>query len=65
MPFCNNEKYQKLQRTYPVIRLFSVTVKETDYTNAKKKQEAYINGYWGELVGFTSNLFVSAFKTNP
>ena len=28
-------------------------------------QEAYINGYWDELVSFTRNLFNSTFKTNP
>ena len=28
-------------------------------------QEAYIHGYWDELVDFTRNLFNSAFKTNP
>ena len=28
-------------------------------------QEAYVNGYWDELVGFTRSLFNSTFKTNP
>lgn len=28
-------------------------------------QEAYVDGYWGELVGFTRSLFNSSFKTNP
>ena len=28
-------------------------------------QEAYIDGYWDELVAFTRNLFNSTFKTNP
>ena len=28
-------------------------------------QEAYINGYWDELVTFTRSLFNSTFKTNP
>ncbi len=28
-------------------------------------QEAYINGYWEELVGFTRSMFNSTFKTNP
>ncbi|MCI8376700.1 MAG: AAA family ATPase [Lachnospiraceae bacterium] len=28
-------------------------------------QEAYVNGYWEELVSFTSSLFNSTFKTNP
>ena len=28
-------------------------------------QEAYVNGYWHELVSFTRSLFNSTFKTNP
>ena len=28
-------------------------------------QEAYVNGYWEELGGFTRSLFNSTFKTNP
>ena len=28
-------------------------------------QEAYVNGYWEELVAFTKSLFNSTFKTNP
>lgn len=28
-------------------------------------QEAYVNGYWDELVNFTRNLFNATFKTNP
>ncbi|SFG45047.1 AAA family ATPase [Oribacterium sp. WCC10] len=28
-------------------------------------QEAYVNGYWGELTGFMRNLFNSTLKTNP
>ena len=28
-------------------------------------QEAYVYGYWEELVGFTRSLFNSSFKTNP
>ena len=28
-------------------------------------QEAYVNGYWEELVDFTRSLFNSTFKTNP
>ncbi len=28
-------------------------------------QEAYVNGYWDEMVSFTRSLFNSAFKTNP
>ncbi len=28
-------------------------------------QEAYVDGYWDELVAFTRSMFNSAFKTNP
>ena len=28
-------------------------------------QEAYVNGYWEELVAFTRSLFNASFKTNP
>lgn len=28
-------------------------------------QEAYVHGYWGELVAFTRSLFNNTFKTNP
>ena len=28
-------------------------------------QEAYLNGYWNELVAFTRSMFNSTFKTNP
>lgn len=28
-------------------------------------QEAYVEGYWGELVTFTRSLFNASFKTNP
>ncbi|MCI5502034.1 MAG: AAA family ATPase, partial [Lachnospiraceae bacterium] len=28
-------------------------------------QEAYVNGFWDELVAFTRSLFNSSFKTNP
>ncbi len=28
-------------------------------------QEAYVNGYWRELAGFTRSFFNSTFKTNP
>ena len=28
-------------------------------------QEAYVNGYWEKLVGFTRSLFNATFKTNP
>ena len=29
------------------------------------EQEAYVDGFWDELVGFTRSMFNSAFKTNP
>lgn len=28
-------------------------------------QEAYVNGYWGDMVAFIRSMFNSAFKTNP
>ena len=28
-------------------------------------QEAYVNGYWNEMVSFTRGMFNAAFKTNP
>ncbi len=28
-------------------------------------QEAYVNGFWDELVLFTRSMFNAAFKTNP
>lgn len=28
-------------------------------------QEAYVNGYWEELISFTRSMFHAAFKTNP
>lgn len=28
-------------------------------------QEAYVDGYWDEMVSFTRSLFNSTFKTNP
>ena len=28
-------------------------------------QEAYVNGYWDEMVSFTRSMFNAAFKTNP
>ena len=28
-------------------------------------QEAYVNGYWDEIIAFTRSLFNSTFKTNP
>lgn len=130
------EKYRKLQGTYPVISLSFANIKETNFRSAKEKicqiltglytqnvflrdsevltdkdrdyfdrisadmrdsdatlalyqlsdflyryygkkviilldeydtpmQEAYVNGYWDELVSFTRSLFNSTFKTNP
>ena len=131
-----NEKYRKLQGTYPVISLSFAAVKEKDYESTVQRinqiltdlyyensfllesdrllpeekedfrqisnemsevtatmalhrlsrylhkhygkrvillldeydtpmQEAYINGYWEELVSFTRSMFNAAFKTNP
>lgn len=131
-----DDKFRKLQGTYPVISLSFADVKETCFENTRKKicqiitnlynkydflldssllndkekeiyqkvsaemedyiaseslkllsdflmryygkkvlilmdeydtpmQEAYVNGYWNELVSFNRNLFNSAFKTNP
>ena len=131
-----DEKYRKLQGTYPVISLSFANVKETSYESTVQRinqiftnlyyeysfllegdallfdekedfrsiskgmpeimatmalhqlsrflykyyhkkviilldeydtpmQEAYVNGYWGELTDFTRSLFNSAFKTNP
>ena len=130
------DKYQKLQGTYPVISLSFARVKETNYIATKEKiceiltnlyikysflrdsdvltekdreyfdsiskdmretdatsalyqlsdylyryygkkviilldeydtpmQEAYVQGFWDELVSFTRSLFNSTFKTNP
>jgi len=130
------EKYRKLQGTYPVISLSFASIKETSFPNTRKKicqvieklynkydfllecgylnekeekayrkisadmedylaadslnalsdylmryyrkkviilldeydtpmQEAYVHGYWDELVSFTRSLFNAAFKTNP
>ena len=130
------EKYRKLQGTYPVISLSFASVKEPDYESTRLKmcqliadlynsnkylleselfsdadkkfflsvsndmswtvatfaihkmseflyryygkkviilldeydtpmQEAYVNGFWDELVAFTRSVFNSAFKTNP
>lgn len=130
------EKYRKMQGTYPVISLSFANVKEHNYEDAREKicqllinlyvkysfiweseiftekdreyydrvsvgmsdstatmalyqlseylhryygkkvlilldeydtpmQEAYVNGYWEELVYFTRSMFNSAFKTNP
>ena len=28
-------------------------------------QEAYVNGFWDDMVSFTRNMFIAAFKTNP
>lgn len=131
-----NEKYRKLQGTYPVISLSFAAVKEKDYESTILRinqiltdlyyensfllesdrllpeekedfrqistgmsevtatmaihrlsrylhkhygkrviilldeydtpmQEAYVNGYWEELVSFTRSMFNAAFKTNP
>ncbi len=131
-----DEKYRKLQGTYPVIFLSFASVKETDYDSARKKicqliadeyvkhifllekgglaetekesflrktidmsdveatyalhqlsfylsryygkkviilldeydtpmQEAYVNGFWNELVAFIRSMFNATFKTNP
>ena len=130
------EKYQKLQGTYPVISLSFAKIKESNYQMTRKKicrqltelyaknafllesdllyetereyfksvnvdmddadatialnclsdylyryygkkviilldeydtpmQEAYVNGFWEEMVAFTRSLFNSTFKTNP
>lgn len=130
------EKYRKLQGTYPVISLSFASIKDTSYETARRKichiltslyskhrflleeevldekekdffasvsidmddvtatlalhelsgylsryygkkviilldeydtpmQEAYVNGYWAELVSFTRSMFNAAFKTNP
>ena len=131
------EKYRKLQGTYPVISLSFARIKEHDYITAKEKtceiirdafckyayikdsdaltdvdreffekvmsfdmkdsiatsaihklsgflyryygkkviilldeydtpmQEAYVHGFWEELVSFTRSMFNSSFKTNP
>lgn len=132
-----DEKYRKLQGTYPVISLSFANMKERDYRTTREKmnrllnnlyvkylflkdsdvltdtdraffdrilaveisdsdatlalyqlsdylyryygkkaiilldeydtpmQEAYVGGYWEEIVGFTRSLFNSSFKTNP
>ncbi len=130
------EKYRKLQGTYPVISLSFASIKEKDYITTRKKicqlltklyakysfllkgdmlyktekayfkriaedmddadatmaihnlsdylsryygkrviilldeydtpmQEAYVHGFWDELVSFTRSLFNATFKTNP
>ena len=130
------EKYRKLQGTYPVISLSFANIKENNYQDTRKKicqllaglytdyaflldsevmregdkeffrrvtaemddvdatmaihylskflylyygkkaiilldeydtpmQEAYVDGYWNQLVSFTRSMFNSAFKTNP
>lgn len=132
----NEEKYRKIQGTYPVIGLSFANVKETDFKTTSYRirqllkklyernsfltvcgvlskseidyfeemksnmseqdapmalyqlsdylyryygkkviilldeydapmQEAYVDGYWEELVAFTRSLFNSTFKTNP
>lgn len=130
------EKYRKLQGTYPVISLSFASIKDSNYETTRRKicqilsnlysqydfllkgdcldekekkffesvtvdmgdveatfalhqlslylsryygkkviilldeydtpmQEAYVNGYWDELVSFTRSLFNATFKTNP
>ena len=103
------EKFRKLQGTYPVISLSFARVKDTDYESTAyhirellmkeyekycflmdsdvlsdvlsrhygKKviilldeydtpmQEAYVHGFWDEMVAFIRSLFNSTFKTNP
>ena len=130
------EKYRRLQGTYPVLFMSFANVKETDFASARRKicqliadvyarysflleegglvgaeretflrknvnmddvdatlalgqlshylsryygrnvillldeydtpmQEAYVNGYWEELISFIRNLFNATFKTNP
>ena len=130
------EKYRRLQGTYPVIMVSFASIKETNYAMARRKicqiladefnkhhfllkeeclteqeketfcrknidmddadatlalnqlslylsryygkkvlilldeydtpmQEAYVNGYWEELVAFTRSLFNATFKSNP
>ena len=132
----NEEKYRKMQGTYPVIAMSFADIKETSFPNARKAicrnirklynrhdfllksgclngdekdmfrkvsaemedyiaadsirmlsdymqryygrkviilldeydtpmQEAYVNGYWEEIVAFIRNLFNATFKTNP
>lgn len=132
----DDERYRELQGTYPVLFLSFADVKETSFTQARRKicriikelynqfdflleaellnesekrdflqvsvemgdseasfslkalsgylsryykkrvlilldeydapmQEAYVNGYWKEMVSFTRSLFNSTFKTNP
>lgn len=136
MNIWKEEKYRKLQGTYPVIALSFSSIKETSYSEVKKKiciliqllynkydfllkesvlnakekeyflsvsadmeeyeaslainrlsdylyryygkkviilldeydtpmQEAYIGGYWNQLVSFTRSLFNATFKDNP
>lgn len=131
-----DEKYHKLQGTYPVVMVSFASIKETNYTTARRKicqiladefnkyhflleegglteqekdtfcrknidmddadatlalnqlslylsryygkkviilldeydtpmQEAYMNGYWEELVAFTRSFFNATFKSNP
>ncbi len=132
----DNEKFRKLQGTYPVINLTFANIKESNYDSAREKichmlsnlyseyeflldsdvlgnrgkrffesvsedmndtaatmaihqlsiylsryygkkviilldeydtpmEEAYVNGYWEEMVSFTRSMFNAAFKTNP
>jgi len=60
-----DEKYRKLQGTYPVISLSFANVKEGTYEMTTPLQEAYVGGYWEEMTEFIRGLFNSTFKTNP
>lgn len=107
MNIWKEEKYREIQGTYPVIALSFSTIKETSYSDVKKKiciliqllynkcdfllkenvlnikekeyflsvsadmeeydtpmQEAYVGGYWNQLVSFTRSLFNATFKNN-
>ena len=51
------EKYRQLQGTYPVISLSFAGIKDDT-----PMQEAYVHGYWKEIVSFMRSLFNSTFK---
>lgn len=70
------EKYQKLQGTYPVLFLSFSGIKGKNFKDARMGiilldeydtplQEAYLGGYWDEMSAFIRSLFNAAFKTNP
>ena len=137
LSICKEEKFRKMQGTYPVISLSFARIKETNYDDTRERilqiirnlyikfsflkdsavlekadkayfdrilgdkvsnpdltaaiyqlsgylyryygkkviilldeydtpmQEAYVDGFWDELVGFTRSMFNSTFKTNP